>query len=77
MFWTLGKILGPAYTPEVHDAWVKIFSSMMKVIVPIAVAAELKDNTAQQMRLEKAIEQGDTIGLHHGDASGHGRTTVA
>jgi hypothetical protein len=77
MFWTLGKILGPAYTPEVHDAWVKIFSSMMKVIVPIAVAAELKDNSAQQMRLEKAIEQGDAIGLHHGDASGNGRTTVA
>ena len=65
MFWTLGKVLGPAYTPEVHDAWVKIFSSMMKVIVPIAVAHELKDNSAQVMRFEKVMDQGADIGLFH------------
>ena len=63
MFWTLGKILGPAYTPEVHDAWVKIFSSMMKIIVPIAVAHEIKDNSAQMARLEKSQEMGHEIGL--------------
>jgi hypothetical protein len=65
MFWTLGKVLGPAYTPEVHDAWVKIFSSMMKVIVPIAVAHELKDDTSQKIRLEKARELGGEIGLYY------------
>ena len=63
MFWTLGKILGPAYTPEVHDAWVKIFSSMMKIIVPIAVAHEIKDNSAQLARLEKSQDMGHEIGL--------------
>ena len=65
MFWTLGKVLGPAYTPEVHNAWVKIFSSMMKVIVPIAVAHELRDNTSQRVRLEKARDQGAEIGLYY------------
>jgi hypothetical protein len=51
MFWTLAKVLGQAYTAEVHQAWVKIFSSMMRVIVPIAVHHELQDDTAQQARL--------------------------
>jgi hypothetical protein len=56
MFWTLAKILGQAYTAEVHQAWVKIFSSMMRVIVPIAVHHELKDNTAQQTRFERQFK---------------------
>jgi hypothetical protein len=56
MFWTLAKVLGQAYTADVHQAWIKIFSSMMRVIVPIAVHHELKDNTAQQTRFERQFK---------------------
>ena len=63
MFWTLGKIMGVEYTPEVHASWVKIFSSMMKVMVPIAVQHELRDNSAQVSRFERALEQ--DLGLYN------------
>ena len=36
---------------------------MMKVIVPIAVAHEIKDNSAQLARLEKSQDMGHEIGL--------------
>jgi hypothetical protein len=43
LFWTLRETLGPTiYTPKLHDIWVKIFSRMLKTIVPIAVAIELR-----------------------------------
>lgn len=38
------------YTPEVHLGWVKIYSRMLRTMVPVAVAYELKDGSAQQKR---------------------------
>jgi hypothetical protein len=51
MFWTLAKVIGQGYTSKVHEAWVKIFSSLLRVIMPIAVHHELQDDTAQRTRL--------------------------
>lgn len=47
--------VGPeAFNPTVHLAWIKIYSRMLKTMVPIAVAHELKDGSAQQKRFMSA-----------------------
>lgn len=51
MFWTLKRCLGPGYDSKTHTAWVKIFSKMLKVIVPISITHELENNTAQIERV--------------------------
>ena len=49
-------LLGPGiYTYEVHTSWVKVFSKMLSVIVPISVQNELLSNVAQQERLNAFI----------------------
>jgi hypothetical protein len=53
MFWTLKTCLGPAYDGKTHTAWVKIFSKMLKIIVPISISYELKNNTAQRQRVDQ------------------------
>ncbi len=51
MFWTLNAILGAdEYNNDVHGGWVKVYSHMLKVMVPIAIAYELKDGSAQEKR---------------------------
>ena len=52
MFWAVRTVVGPAiYSEQTHRAWVKIFSQMLRVIVPVAVAHELASNEAQQNRV--------------------------
>lgn len=42
LFWTLKEVLGEeTYTSQVHFAYVRIFSRMLSVIVPIAVSFEI------------------------------------
>jgi hemoglobin-like flavoprotein len=59
LFWSIRAIVGAeAYTYDIHQAWVKIYSRMLRTMVPVAVAHELKDGSAQEKRFF-----GDTIGL--------------
>lgn len=59
LFWSIRLCTGPTiYTYEVHQAWVKIYSHMLKTMVPLAVAHELRDNSAQERRFVA-----DSIGL--------------
>lgn len=51
MFWSLRKCLGPVYDSDVHRVWVKIFSRMLKIMVPVAVSFELRCGDAQIERL--------------------------
>lgn len=41
LFYSLHHCLGPAYTVDVSKAWIKVFSRMLKYIVPKAIALEL------------------------------------
>jgi hypothetical protein len=51
LFWALQQCLGPeGYPLQVHGAWVKLFSAMLKVIVPKAVHIELRDKSGAQKR---------------------------
>lgn len=38
IFWSLERVLGPAYTAEVNVAWIKIYSWMLSVIIPVTLA---------------------------------------
>ena len=59
LFWTLRNCTGPTvYTHDVHQAWVKVYSRMLKIMVPLAVAHELRDGSGQEKRFV-----GDSIGL--------------
>ena len=42
------------FVQDTHIAWVKLFSSMLSVIIPAAVQYELESNTAQQERIQIA-----------------------
>ena len=51
LFWCLKKCLGmKAYTPSVHHAWVKVYSRMLRTIIPVAVALELKGQSESQVQ---------------------------
>lgn len=67
MFWALDHCLGK----DIFDAncrlcWVKIFSSMLRVIVPVAVAHELASNEAQKNRV---VDHKDAFGYTPTDMS--------
>lgn len=49
LFWTLREVLGiEVYTSNVHTIWIKIFCRMLTVIVPVAVAFELKGDIGKR-----------------------------
>lgn len=51
LFWSIRLCVGPlVYTYDVHQAWVKIYSNMLKIMVPSAVGYELKNNSGQEKR---------------------------
>ena len=53
LFWTIRACVGPqVFTAAVHSAWVKIYSRMLRTMVPCAIAHELKiGSKAQHDRL--------------------------
>lgn len=51
MFWALKTCLDELYDKDTHKAWVKLFSAMIAVIVPVAVSYELESNAAQVERM--------------------------
>ena len=43
LFWVLKRCVGArVYSQSVHVAWVKIYSRMLRTIVPVAISYELK-----------------------------------
>jgi len=61
LLWTLRKCLGSAYTPNIHMAWLRILSRILRVMVPIAVAFELNQGKAQEDRLENLHINHDSL----------------
>lgn len=53
LFHTLKKCLGSSYTQKVHEAWVKLFSKMLSVIVPEALSCEMDTNPRQSQQIAK------------------------
>jgi hypothetical protein len=53
-FWALQQCLGPEYTSQTHLAWRKLFSAMLVVLVPVAVACEQKNGHVPQTKRQEA-----------------------
>jgi hypothetical protein len=54
LFWALRKCLGEIFNTAAHLVWVKILSTMLRHMVPVAVAYELKTKGVnQKARLQK------------------------
>ena len=55
LFWTLKYCLGTQYNSIMHFAWVKIFSYMLRIIVPVAVADEIAEIRSQRSFTGKRV----------------------
>lgn len=65
LFWSLRQCLGlDIYTSICHQAWIKVYSNMLTIMVPLAVAHELKDGSAQEKRF-----YGEKINLNSSEQS--------
>jgi len=68
LFWTLRHVLGlTAYTNKVHNAWVRIFSAMLEIIVPVAVAFELESYKQEEADKKKGAQAAKEIQRRHSD----------
>jgi uncharacterized membrane protein YgcG len=48
LFWALRLVVGTeAYTDQLHSAWVKVYSRMLRVIVPVAISWELERGSSK------------------------------
>ena len=80
LFWTLRKVMGEAYyTLELHKVWVKIYSRMLKTLVPAGVALELKGDEStvakrdvSSMFADRAHSITVASGCPHSDRSASG-----
>jgi len=49
LLWTLKRVLGfETYTTAVHQAWLKIYCRMIRTIIPVAVALELRAGPSKE-----------------------------
>ena len=72
LFWSLKQCLGvQMYDMLAHQAWIKVYSRMLRIMVPMAVAHELKDGSAQEKRF-----YGTKIGLSAAEQSALSRFAV-
>lgn len=57
LFWTLRKCLGiKYYSEECHIAWVKVFSRMLRTMIPVVIANEIKTGSASQLERQKKLQ---------------------
>lgn len=73
LFWTLRSILGQDYTLTVNSAWIKMYSRLLNVIVPIAIAYEMKTTLAQETRFKDQLTV-DHYGEQDFEEEGGGNT---
>eukprot|EP01033_Poteriospumella_lacustris_P011176 gene11176-biopygen5024 len=51
LFWALKLVLGPEYDAVTHMGWVKIFSRVLRAMVPVAIEYELENKEALKSRV--------------------------
>lgn len=51
LFWTLKLTLGPEYDAITHMGWVKIFSRVLKAMIPVAIEYELENKDTLRTRV--------------------------
>lgn len=64
LFWTVKHCIGAiAYTPEVELAWIKFYSMILSVIIPLAVAAGRQVSPGSQDRVRLGSDGRGTEGM--------------
>jgi hemoglobin-like flavoprotein len=63
LFHSLKKVLAEEYTEAVHQAWVKIYSAMLSIIVPMVVDHELLQDREQQLGQGQGQQVGRVRGI--------------
>lgn len=54
LFWSISRCVGQdVYTDDIHQAFIKIISRMLRTMVPAAVRYEMMDDSAQQGRIRR------------------------
>ena len=51
LFWVMRRCLGEAYDTPMHHIWVKIVSRMIKIMIPVSVAYELKTGLTTEQNM--------------------------
>lgn len=60
LFWTMKSVLGDAFGPSEHRSWVRVYSHILRIVVPLAVEYERADNQAlveRQQHLNQMLSQ--------------------
>ena len=66
MLWTIRKIVGDAvYTSEVHNAWIRVYSRMLSLMVPLAVKFEMETEGVRQEERIRRESAGLGVSLDH------------
>jgi hemoglobin-like flavoprotein len=77
MFWTLREVVGrEVFDKDAHLAWIRIFSRILSVVVPVAVAYEIKTGgvcqrdrvAAEHTMLHNKLESESAAGSRQGSA---------
>ena len=73
LFWTLRKVMGEAYyTLELHKVWVKIYSRMLKTLIPAGVAHEMRgeDGATVKRDVSAMFSECPTTAVSQADSPG-------
>eukprot|EP01041_Mallomonas_annulata_P008150 gene8151-16758_t len=57
LLWTLEHCIGDSFTPEIKHIWLKIYSLMLSVMIPINVDDELKQINANDKKLSSEAQE--------------------
>lgn len=63
LLWTLGKVLGENFTPDVQLSWLTVYNSMLKIIIPVAVTEERKAFVEAEKNGKKSIKNTLAAGI--------------
>eukprot|EP01033_Poteriospumella_lacustris_P017370 gene17370-biopygen7802 len=56
LFWVLKLTLGPEYDAMTHMGWVKIFSRVLKAMVPVAIEYEIENKESMKSRVTSRFQ---------------------
>jgi hemoglobin-like flavoprotein len=59
LFYSLRRVLGKEYTPEVELAWQKVYSAMLAVIVPLVIEIDLNFATSNGKQTDNIHKEED------------------
>jgi hypothetical protein len=63
LLWTLEKVLGEKFTPDVQLSWLTVHNCMLKIIIPVAVTEERKAFVGAEKSENRSIKNTLAVGI--------------